>query len=344
MGCASVYHLASAGLRVIGLDQFGPTNGRRASSHYRGVRQAYFDDERHVELAIESTSLFRELQARVSQQLLWQTGGLLVGPPEHLVMKGVAQSAREHALDVEALSSAQLRSRYSSFCFEAGSEGLLEKNAGYVNADAVNAAHLALAPKATIHWDTEVQHVDREGERVVLRTQRGDFSASRLVMATGAWLQETLGLTLQRQWQVVLPMRAPLPLFNVVSEAWPHSFYGLPTGANQLAIGQHHGGRTCTIEDAFTSASAEELGPLNRFVSEALGRSAAAMNARVGLYAVSANKRGHVDFDPSDERVVLVGGFSGHGFKFAPAVGRAVAELLHNAQRASPFSIWRSLV
>jgi glycine/D-amino acid oxidase-like deaminating enzyme len=34
-----------------------------------------------------------------------------------------------------------------------------------------------------------------------------------------------------------------------------------------------------------------------------------------------------IDRLPEDPRIVIAGGFSGHGFKFAPAIGRMVAEL-----------------
>jgi len=45
------------------------------------------------------------------------------------------------------------------------------------------------------------------------------------------------------------------------------------------------------------------------------------------LYANSADGHFILDRHPEHERVVLGAGFSGHGFKFAPVIGEALADL-----------------
>jgi len=46
-----------------------------------------------------------------------------------------------------------------------------------------------------------------------------------------------------------------------------------------------------------------------------------------------------IDWHPQLERVLVVTGFSGHGFKFGPTIGRIAADLLQ--KRSTPFNIDR---
>jgi sarcosine oxidase subunit beta len=53
-----------------------------------------------------------------------------------------------------------------------------------------------------------------------------------------------------------------------------------------------------------------------------------------GLYTVTPDAQAVIGPIPGLEGFVLVTGFSGHGFKLSPAVGRGVAELVvHGASR-----------
>jgi glycine/D-amino acid oxidase-like deaminating enzyme len=48
------------------------------------------------------------------------------------------------------------------------------------------------------------------------------------------------------------------------------------------------------------------------------------------------SKDGHfiIDRHPGTDRIVLAAGLSGHGFKFAPAIGEALANLVAGAPQA----------
>ena len=66
------------------------------------------------------------------------------------------------------------------------------------------------------------------------------------------------------------------------------------------------------------------------------------MEARVGaetcLYTNAPNEDFILDRHPSDPRIVIGAGFSGHGFKFGPLTGRILAELcLHGRTSVPPF-------
>jgi sarcosine oxidase len=97
MGSAAAAHLARRGVRVLGLEQFGPAHAL-GSSHgeTRIVRQAYFEHPDYVPLLLESYKLWAELEQRAGQKLLIDTGLVEIGPADGIVVPGVLEAARRH--------------------------------------------------------------------------------------------------------------------------------------------------------------------------------------------------------------------------------------------------------
>src|SRR6267154_2436197 len=81
MGSAAAYHLATAGLRVLGLDRYHPPHNF-GSSHglTRIIREAYFEDPLYVPLIQRAYELWADLEKESGQRLLLKTGGLMIGP------------------------------------------------------------------------------------------------------------------------------------------------------------------------------------------------------------------------------------------------------------------------
>ncbi len=77
MGSAALFHLARRGVRVLGLEQFHP-NHELGSSHgvNRIIRLAYAEDPAYVPLLYRAYELWRELEQRMGEQLLYVTGGI----------------------------------------------------------------------------------------------------------------------------------------------------------------------------------------------------------------------------------------------------------------------------
>src|SRR3954470_22365256 len=87
MGSATAYHLASAGVRVLGLEQFDIPHSL-GSSHgaSRMIRLAYFEHPHYVPLLRRPYQLWETLQADFGQPILHLTGGLYMGPPNSEVV------------------------------------------------------------------------------------------------------------------------------------------------------------------------------------------------------------------------------------------------------------------
>src|SRR5688572_13692565 len=94
MGSAAAFHLARAGQRVLGIDRLTPPH-QLGSSHgeSRIIREAYFEHPSYVPLVQRSYQLSEELERISNEKLFIQTGGLMIGQPEGIVVSGAGRSA-----------------------------------------------------------------------------------------------------------------------------------------------------------------------------------------------------------------------------------------------------------
>src|SRR6266550_9605880 len=89
MGSAAAFHLAASGRRVLGLDRFQPPHSL-GSSHglTRIIREAYFEHPSYVPLVRRAYELWADLEKQSGRQLFIQTGGLMIGSPDGVLVSG----------------------------------------------------------------------------------------------------------------------------------------------------------------------------------------------------------------------------------------------------------------
>src|SRR3954469_3541269 len=99
MGSATAYHLAQRGVRILGLDRYHPPHNF-GSSHglTRIIREAYFEDPLYVPLVQRAYELWADLEKQSGERLLLQTGGLMIGPQDGVLVNGARRSAEQHKL------------------------------------------------------------------------------------------------------------------------------------------------------------------------------------------------------------------------------------------------------
>jgi glycine/D-amino acid oxidase-like deaminating enzyme len=59
------------------------------------------------------------------------------------------------------------------------------------------------------------------------------------------------------------------------------------------------------------------------------------------MYALTPDQHFIIDRHPHDPRIIIAGGFSGHGFKFAPVIGEIVADLALDGRTPHPIEFLR---
>ncbi len=350
VGSATLATLARRGLRVLGIDRFDPPHDR-GSSHgeTRVIRQAYFEHPDYVPLLRIAYQLWRELEARSGNDLFFQCGLLEVGPSDGEVVPGVLRAASEHQLPVETLTANDVAKRWPALCVPDGLTAVFEPTAGYLLVEQCIAAMLVEAAEhgAELLPHCEVVSWQADAQGVEVQTQLGNYRAGALVVTAGAWsgsLLADLGVSLVPLrkglfWYPAagVPDATKLPVF--LYELDGRIPYGFPSlDGRRLKIAEHSGGTpVVNLLDLPRSTEASEQPFVDRFLAQCLpSASGPPLQYGTCLYTMTTDGHFIVDHHPLHRNVAFAAGLSGHGFKFTPVLGEALANLVTNRQARLP--------
>src|SRR4029079_544466 len=148
MGSAALYHLARRGRRVLGIDRYPPGHDR-GSSHgeTRIIRLAYFEHPSYVPLVRRAYELWREIEVEAARPLLHVTGIVEAGPPDGTLVTGTLAAARLHDIPHELLAASELTRRYPAFHLPPHFGGVVQRDGGFLEAEASVQSLIALARK-----------------------------------------------------------------------------------------------------------------------------------------------------------------------------------------------------
>ena len=337
VGGAALLHAASKGARTIGLDRFiAPHN--RGSSHgqTRIIRLAYFEHPLYVPLLLESYRLWSELESKVGRQLYFQSGVLQIGPSDGVVVPGVIRAAEEHRLNVELLSAQEIKTRWPAFSVPPGLVGVLEPRAGYLLVEECVESHLAAARAAGAEIQAPCEVLSWEpGTPIRIRTTNGTITTEKLIITAGAWAAGLLGdLDLQLEvrrkgvfWYAAKNSFADVPCY--LYELPSGVFYGFPAIDGRVKVAEHTGGERVENPQRYNrEIDAHDAERVMGFLSECLPNVADGLaEHQTCLYTMSPDEHFIVDYHPQEKNIVFAAGLSGHGFKFTPVLGKALAEM-----------------
>jgi len=357
MGSAAIAHLASRGLRVLGIEQFDIGHAR-GSSHgiTRIIRLAYFEHPSYVPLLRRAYELWRDLEAGRDEPLLHITGGLDVGWPGSEVFEGALRSCLLHDLPHEVLDARELTRRFPAWHPAPNVQAVFQPEAGFLTPERCIEAHVAHALQrgATVHTNERVLAIEPHAGRVVIRTDRGEYEAGQVVVSGGPWMGD-LAPTLA---PLLVPERQVLGWFDITESSpfAPNAFpvfildadegryYGFPEyGVPGFKIGKYHHryetvhpdtmDRTCHPDD-------------ERVLRDAVSRYFPAANGTVSasaacLFTNTPDEHFIIDRAPEAPEVLLVSPCSGHGFKFASVIGEIVADLVETGATSQDIDLFR---
>lgn len=346
MGSATLFHLARRGLTALGLEQFSPGH-QFGSSHgdSRIIRETYFEHPLYVPLVQRAHELWRELEEASGKSLMTITGGLMIGPPDGSVVSGTLRSAREHGLPHEILTPSAVHTRFPAFELASNLVAVMDPRAGYLDPEACNTAHIEAAriAGADARFDEPVLDWNPDGDGVRVRTQTGSYTADHLVLAGGAWTSSlardlSLPLTVERQtvfWFESDGLNkaydaADFPIYAYEYKAG-HICYGFPRLPRGMKASVMHSGELARdAESVRRAVRDDEVKPLRAALRPVLPQLAEAA-VRESSVCIFTNTPDHdfiIDFHPEHRQVLISSPCSGHGFKFASAIGELQADLL----------------
>ena len=366
MGSLTVRELARRGIQVTGIDRGHPPHDL-GSSHGRSriIREAYYEDPLYVPLVRRAYERWRTLEAEGETPLLRITGGLCLGPPTARLVSGALASATRHGLPYERLDADALRRRYPAHIVSDDCIGILEPNAGILDPEQCIATALRLATRdgATLHLGETVTAWTEHADHVEVRTTHRTVRAAQVIVSAGRGVRElvpTLAprLTVERQVQFWFTPRSEAAAFTperfpvFLSEVRPGvMWYGFPDVGDGVKVAWHHhapsdGTRQDPADQTPTRPpTPEEIEAMRSHLTSHLPWAAGPLRATaVCHYTNTPDEHFVIDRAPDTERVWVASPCSGHGFKFASAIGEVLADLVQGRTPAfdlAPFRLAR---
>jgi sarcosine oxidase len=353
MGAATAWHLARRGRQVALLERWEPGH-RMGASHgaSRNFNVAYADPT-YVRMLVEALPLWRELEDESGMALLDLVGLANHGPRG--AFDEVCSALTAAGIAAEFLSVDEAGRRWPGVRFD--TRVLFNEQAGRVNADAaVMALHAtAAAAGADVRHRTRATRIDVIDDGRVRVASVSDtgvtevFEARTAVVTVGAWTTKLLGgvplprLVVTQEQPVHFALRDEAiawPSFNHFPgspeagyDYWLSPVYGMLTPGEGVKVGWHGVGPVVDPDARDFAAVPAQLDALKRYAREWLpGVDADRATPISCTYTTTPDE--HFVLDRIGP-VVVGAGFSGHGFKFTPVIGRILADLADGA-RAAP--------
>ena len=360
VGSFSLSALSKKTSRVLGIERFVRGHDR-GSSHggSRIYRRAYFEHPNYVPWIEYSLAEFQRLQESQNVRLLQECGTLIMEEAGGPVIQASLDSAVEHGIEVEKLSTSQLKERFPQFQCDENMVGLLEPGGGFIRPEKTIYAALADAESrgATVWEETavcsirEIQVGDNETHVEVTVERNGAkevITAKSVVVAAGSWSSELVPLwreklTVTRQVQAWIDISSTenpslyepsnMPTWYMSSPKYPLPLYGIPADPESenpfwIKMGVHHRKVQVDPNDAKPDLNDEEWTEVREAGRHAI-RHADELSwpkAKSCLYTVTPDENYMVGQPAGSNRIYVATGLSGHGFKMTPALGQMLAD------------------
>ncbi|PYB69650.1 N-methyl-L-tryptophan oxidase [Pseudomonas sp. LB-090624] len=349
VGSATLWRLAQQQQDVLGLEAGAPINLQGSSyGGSRIFRQAYWEGSDYLSLLAEADLGWRELQATSHRPLLHYSGGLFIGPIRSGVVSGSAASAKAGGIAHQRLTAAEVEARFSVFRADENMEAVFEQGAFTIAADDARLQMLnqAVAHGAQMRFGSHVQEITRVESEFLLRLSDGQsVLAQKVVLATGAGLAGSLipdlsGLLRPRSVPIYWcafksgaeQLFANFPAFLYELEDG-RLLYGTPQIDNAepgIKIGFHNHQQSAldlrTQLEPASDAQIEEISAcVSRVFPDLIARPYA---SRKCVYTMTPDEAFIIGESKELPGVFYVSACSGHGFKFAPALGSCLARAL----------------
>jgi sarcosine oxidase subunit beta len=349
MGASSAFHLARAGARVLVLERGAVCSGmtRRSGALVR----MHYTNEPEARLARKSLDYFRNWREEVGVGSCGfvPTGFAMLVAPENAerLRRNVAMLQRV-GVNTRVVTAQELRDLQPQITTDDIRLAAYEPESGYADPVATTESFIQAARLhgAEVRTGTTVTAIVTAGGRVAgVRTTAGDVAADAVLCAANVWspaLLRTAGVELDvrpHRSQVTFWTRPPeLAVGHLVLIDTALGVYSRPHGSDLSLAGVSRARPLAGEIDAFNPENDPEIIPeVQAQLARRLPPFAAARYVRghAGLYDMSPDTRAILDRAPGVDGLYLAAGFSGTGFKKAPAVGLGMAELILHGRATS---------
>lgn len=338
LGSAAAWEATRRGYSVIGFEQFELGHERGASHDTSRILRHSYHTPHYVDLTFRAYDAWAELERESGLSLVTQTGGVDLFPPGAAIdMATYTTSMDAVGIDYEVLDNQQLRARWPQFVPPEGTTSLYQERSSIVPAALGTATMQRLARDrgADLRERIRVESLEPRASGVRVRTSAGDFTADRVIVTADAW---TSALTTPLGWPIPLtvteeqvtyvdvpPSYADIPLWIWMDDP---SFYGFPCyGEQTMKAAEDCGGPTVTGDERSGEVDSEMLSRLAGFLRGTFTDIGDIVRSKRCLYSLTPDRDFVISPVPGYENVI-VGLGAAHAFKFAPAFGGMLLDLV----------------
>ncbi|NXX84027.1 SOX oxidase, partial [Urocolius indicus] len=361
-GSFAAYHLAQRRRDTLLLEQFLLPHSRGSSHGQSRIIRSAYANPLYTRMMPQSFHLWQRLEAETGSSLYRRTGLVLLGP----VGDPELEECQRNLGVSEVLDATALAQHFPGLQLHAGEMAIWDDTGGVLFADRALRAVQDVFRRhgGTLRDGEKVLHIE-PGAVLTVTTTAGVYRAPRLIIAAGAWtgaLLAPLGLRLPLQ-----PLRIDVcywreketgspgtgktgPCFITMRlSQGPHDIYGLPAleYPGMVKVCYHHGTPIDPEERDQVSLDTprHNVTLLSNFIRRHLpGLEPQPAVVETCLYTNTPDKDFILDRHPKFSNIVIGAGFSGHGFKMAPVVGKLLCELSLGEEPShsiAPFAITR---
>ncbi|XP_027136659.1 peroxisomal sarcosine oxidase isoform X2 [Larimichthys crocea] len=311
----------------------------------------------------ECYELWAQLEREAGVKLYRQTGLLVMGPENSESYQQFKVTLQRNKTPMVVLTHDNFSQHIPNVNLAPGDGAFVDISAGVLFADrALRTVQGQFQKLGGVIRDNETVTNIKPGPVVTVSTSAGVYRAKSLVITAGPWTNKLLAHTgLQLPLEVVkinvcywkekvlgsynVKRRFPCFLLTEGEEAKEH-IYGLPSNEypGLVKICYHMGSETDPDQrDKQTDRSDIEI--LGRYVTRCLpGLVPEPAVVESCMYTLTPDRHFVLDCHPAYINIVIGAGFSGHGFKFGPVIGKLLCELSLGEMPSndlSPFRIRR---
>jgi sarcosine oxidase len=188
------WQLARRGADVVGFEQYTPGHGLGAAGGDTRLFRVASEGEAYVPMTRQAYTEWRRLETDSGRPLLNLCGGLYAGPAQSEFMRKIMNNVDRYDLRHETLNPAELKTRYPQLAPNDGDIGLLDLEAGFTLAEVAVAvaAETAVKHGGRLITQTKIRSIVPEDDGIRITTDDDVWLVDKVVIATGAWLNELL--------------------------------------------------------------------------------------------------------------------------------------------------------
>ena len=350
IGMSTALALAQSGVRnVVVLERFGVGSGGTGKSS--GVVRCHYGVKSLAAMAWRSLPVLRDAQDLLGESAGFHETGYLVGVGENNLDALAANVEMQQGvgIDVEIIDHDQARELWPKARLDDFAGFAYEPRAGYGDGHqtAMAFAGAARALGVRIRQQTCVASLLVEGERVngVTLSDGGRIYAPEVVLASGVWSKDLLGplgvdlaIRAQRAPILLVEPGEELGTVPVLSDLVSLQYVRMEGTASLLVGNSDHSDPDWADPDDYMNHADDDelLSAAAKFEHRFPGLGSAKVSSTyAGCYDVTPDYNPVISGTPY-EGLWVCAGFSGHGYKISPAVGRLMADLVLDGKSGDP--------